>query len=234
MALSLVARSIGLSKPSLFKRTLIFAGSFDPFALHHESILQKLLGLKELLIKEDPTVPIDVIVWPVGPYKEKTQITTPMDRWAMLKLGLEEYPSVKLNTHDLENDFLGYSSTFDMQRALAFEPKTALTESYHSPLYMPGVLNEIWHVIGADNVDHIRDWEMGPNLWKFARWIIVPREGFTPAKLPSHSHLLDPIPGSCTNIRTDIASGNPWEHAVKPQVAEYIKHYGLYGYRRVA
>ena len=85
MALSLVARSIGLSKPSLFKRTLIFAGSFDPFALHHESILQKLLGLKELLIKVDPTVLIDGIVGPVGPFTEKTRSTTPKFRWAVLQ-----------------------------------------------------------------------------------------------------------------------------------------------------
>ena len=41
-----VAACIVAEKPTLFRRLIVFAGSFDPFALHHREIVEQLVKLK--------------------------------------------------------------------------------------------------------------------------------------------------------------------------------------------
>jgi nicotinic acid mononucleotide adenylyltransferase len=232
MELAGVAKSIGASKLTLFKRTLLLAGSFDPFALHHREIVEKLLVLKAELIAADPLVPIEIVVWPVGPYSTKQQVAPAAVRKEMLLAGLEGL-DVEVNTHDLDYTDCGYTSTYEMQAQLTYNPKTEWREEYLAIRLVPVVLNEVWHVIGADNVDGIRGWDQGNDLWRHGRFLILSRPGSVPEKLPSYHQLLDlHIPASCTDIRQLIGERKPWEHLVAPAVTGIITSNRLYGYKK--
>ena len=61
------AREIAKDRPILFRRMLLYPGSFDPPANHHIDIIVKLIELKRSMEQCDPTVPVDVVAWPVGP-----------------------------------------------------------------------------------------------------------------------------------------------------------------------
>ncbi len=236
MELASVAQKIDANKPTLFKRTFVFAGSFDPFAPHHRRIITDVLQpIKSSLLQQDPSLPVEIVIWPVGPYSAKQQVAPAAARKEMLFAGLGDVVhDIKVETHDLDYPGCGYTSTYSMQAQLANNPRTDWREEYLIVLSSPAVLTEIWHVIGADNVDGIRDWDQGSDLWKHGRFLILPREGYTPKKLPPHHEMLDPenLSGESTTIRDAIAKRQPWEHLVAPAVAAIIKRDKLYGYEK--
>ncbi len=207
----------------------IFAGSFDPWGRHHQAILAALKALADTLQAQD-SVSTRVVVWPVGAYSDKQQVASVEDRLIMLTKALEGL-TVELVTDDLKHEGFGYTSNYQMQARFAFEPSSELQHEYLSPQHRPGVLGEVWHVIGADNVDNIKRWNEGRELWTQARWIVIDRPGYAPKELPPKSICLSvPAEGSCTDLRARIANNQSWEHLVSETVALYIKKRGLYGY----
>ncbi|MDP1690237.1 MAG: hypothetical protein Q8L52_03490 [bacterium] len=232
MNLADMAADIAAKKPTLFRRVFVFAGSFDPFAIHHLEIVGKLIELKRLMMVTDPSVPVDIVVWPISAYASKQQVAAAEDRKGMLERGLAGL-DVVLQLDDLLHDSFGYTSTYEMQNKLALQHHTELQHEYF--VSNPSVITEVWHVIGADNVDHIKEWNEGRNLWERARFIVIARPGYEPVKLPPRSVLLvgETFRGtSCTNIRTLIAVNEPWEHFVPEPVADYIKTRGFYQPKR--
>jgi nicotinate (nicotinamide) nucleotide adenylyltransferase len=230
MTLSEVAAQIAASKPTLFRRAFVFAGSFDPFAVHHREIVEKLVELKNGMRRLDPDVPVEIIVWPIVAYATKQQIASAEDRKEMLVralVGLDVRPEL----NDLRYDGFGYTSTHQMQTMLSAELRTDIRHEYFVPIHTPAILTEVWHVVGADNVDNIKEWNEGYDLWNRARFIVVSRPGHEPTELPPHSIIIANEAAenrSGTNIRALIAAKQPWEHLVSESVAAYIKERGLY------
>jgi nicotinate-nucleotide adenylyltransferase len=79
-------------------------------------------------------------------------------------------------------------------------------------------------------------WFQGDTLMKNWPFLIIPRKGYIhPAKLslPKKFKVLDiAVPEiSSTTIRQKINQGNAFEHLVVPEVARYIKRFGLYGWK---
>lgn len=228
--MKLAAACIAGQKPIVFRRAFVFAGSFDPFAMHHREIVEKLLTLKRLILADEPGIPVDVIVWPVGAYGTKQQVAPPADRMEMLQRGLQGF-DVTLNLDDLLNDSFGYTSTYQMEVRIAAEFQEALQDDYLVPAHAP-VLTQVWHVIGSDIVDQIKEWNEGLRLWSRGRFIVVNRPGYKLKELPPRSIVLSEgklVPGAAsTNIRKLITAKQPWEHLVPGKVAAYIKRHHLY------
>ncbi len=223
------ATRIAHKAPTLFRRFFLLPGSFDPCAKHHRKIVEALRALAVSAETEDK-IPTRVVVWPIGPYDDKQQVASVEDRLNMLTQALEGLP-IELITDDLKHEGFGYTSNYQMQARFAFEPSSELQHEYLSPQHRPGVLGEVWHVIGADNVNNIKRWNEGRDLWTQARWIVIDRPGYAPKELPPKSIVLSvSAEGSCTDLRARIANNQPWEHLVSESVALYIKERGLYGY----
>jgi len=228
--MKLAAACIAEDKPVIFRRVLVFAGSFDPFAMHHREIVEKLLTLKRLMVNDEPGVPVDVVVWPVGAYGTKQQVALPRDRMEMLQRGLRGL-DVTLNLDDLLSDDFGYTSTYQMEVRIAAKFQEELQDDYLVPVQAQ-VITQVWHVIGADIVGQIKEWNEGFKLWQQGRFIVVSRPGYKPKELPPKSIVLPAgkmVPGAAsTNIRKLIAAKQPWEHLVPEEVATYITRHRLY------
>lgn len=225
-----VAARIAAGKPTLFRRVIVFAGSFDPFAVHHREIVEQLVELKYWMTYLDLDVPVDLLVWPVGAYATKHQSAPAVHRKAMLELGLDGL-DVVLRSDDLEHDDIGYTSTYEMQAQLSSDIRYDLRDEYCAHHHTPVVLTEVWHAIGADNIGEIKLWNEGFQIWRQARFIVLARPGYKVGELPRKSILLElkkSLDASCTNIRELIAAKKPWEHLVQDTVAAYIKKHGLY------
>jgi nicotinic acid mononucleotide adenylyltransferase len=226
--------SVAASRPALFRRAFVYAGSFDPIGPHHVGIIEELVRYKEWLLAEDPTVPVRVIVWPVGPYDGKTQLAPPKVRKEMLTAALAHLGNrIEIETIDLDTERAIGTTTYRMQEMLSHVPHTEMRDIYFTPLAVPSVVTEVWHVIGVDNVDQIKKWEQGEELLRHnARFIALARTGYEPkTKLPKGAVVLDfGVSGASTDIRTAIKSGEPWEHLLHPHVAAIVKREKLYGY----
>ncbi len=232
-----LAAQLSGKPPTRFRKKLVFAGSFDPFANHHRALIEELLLVKADIIAnmtaKKQEVEVSVVVWPVGPYSEKQQIAPPEARMKMLRADLKGV-DVHLELHDLEFPESGYTSTFEMQRQLCRETSAELAYEYLIVDGLPDIMTEVWHVVGSDNVAKIKGWDDGSRLWKQARFIVLARDGYVPEELPSNSFVLEGKPGSCSSIRELIANGDVWEHLVSEDVAAIIKNDSLYGYKKPA
>lgn len=81
-----------------------------------------------------------------------------------------------------------------------------------------------------------KTWAAGEILMKERRFYIVPREGYPNPRsliLPPQFEVLDiSVPEmSSSDIRQRIGSGKPFEHFVTAGVANYVKRFGLYGWK---
>lgn len=209
------------NRPVLFERVALYPGSFDPINNNHLDIIAHLCSLD-----------VDkVIVWPVGPYGSKMQRAPHEHRREMIIRATKDFPDVVCRFDDLERE-RGYTSNYRMQMDLSVVPQDALRDELMIPLAMPMLVREIWHVIGADNVGSIRsDWNEGDEMWRKARFLIVPCDHVTLTELPNRAKML-PISARnlrCKIIRHLIRSGEDrWQSAVPDSVAEYILKHSLY------
>lgn len=81
------------------------------------------------------------------------------------------------------------------------------------------------------------EWVEGDSLMKDWHFYVLPRSGYShpaQASLPPNFRVLE-IAGlpdvSSTDIRRRIAAGQPFERLVTPEVAAYIKRFGLYDWK---
>jgi len=224
-------RLIANRRPVLFMRTFLFAGSFDPPANHHRKIIERLAAERAFLLEKEPEIPIEIRIWPVGPYSSKQQIASPDQRKIMVHYAFRDIDGVVFDWRDLKRQG-GFTSNMRMQADLSLLPRPELAALYFTPNDAPRVLRDIYHVVGADNVPEIMDWNEGYDLWHNAQFIVTRRRGFTIDKLPPHATVFDvEFSGSCTEIRQLISEGKPWEHTVHPKVAEHIRINRLYGFK---
>lgn len=224
----MTARNIKLGeRPTLFQRVLLMAGGFDPFAQHHKDIV--------LALSEIPDVN-RIVIYPVGPYRdpnsgfpEKNPLASIQHRVAMCRLGTQGIDRIEVDDYDAR--ILGFTSTWDQLIRYSSTPRRDCFALFGPMLLMPVLVRDVWLVIGADNVQYIKTWNDGSELWNNARFIIVSRPGEAPTELPKNYRSLKlNLTGNSKNIRPHIANGDAWEHLVPPDVAEYIKLNGLYGH----
>jgi hypothetical protein len=194
--------AVGSDSEVLFRRRLIFAGAFDPPTRFDCEVFDQLCALQARLLVEEPSVPVETIIFPVGAYAAAREWSEPAIRKELAQIAFgENY----VNDYDLAHA-RGFTSTYGMQTLFSFEPRSDLKDKFMSTLYMPGVLSDVWHVINARYVDEIESWNEGRELWKSAHFLIVGNK--RPTVMPPHSQFIE-IKEPWVDIRGLIKARNP-------------------------
>jgi nicotinate-nucleotide adenylyltransferase len=189
----------------LTKKVGIIGGTFDPPHIGHLIIADQILHRYQLQ---------EIWFMPnyLPPHKEKTSNTSACDRLKMLELAIEDHPSFKIETIELERN--GKSYTYDTMRLLRKrEPNT-----------------EFFFIIGADMVEFLPNWYKIEELIKLVRFIGVNRPEYqTKTAYPIDIVTIPDVYISSSMIREKIAKGESVKYLVPNSVLQYIKEKGLYG-----
>lgn len=161
----------------------------------------------------------EVIIIPCALRPEKPELAflTPIDRMMLCTLAFESVPQTRLEFFDLPN--LVFSKTYELQKM--FEH-----------------MGQIWHVIGSDNFQPLRDgrqyfrhWERGEEMWQTFNFAIMVEQEFPvrPADIPPHRQLFYPKSKvHSSDIRALVCEGKPISGLVPPMVELYIRRKNLY------
>ena len=190
-------------------RIALFGGSFNPPGLHHRLIAERLAASFD-----------QVRVIPCGPRPDKvaTNHIPPVYRATLADLVFAGIPGVEVDLFDLEQE--SFSRNHELQTR--FEPE-----------------GEVWHVVGADLVEHGRSgqsliqrtWDRGAWLWENARFAVISRPGHPLAAEdlpPHHQQITVDVPGSSSEIRDRLGRGQSIQHLVTRRAQAYLERYGLY------
>ncbi len=191
------------------QRIALFGGSFNPPGLHHRLIAERLAESFD-----------QVRVIPCGPRPDKSSVTEvpAVYRAALADITFEGIPNTSVDLFDLEQE--------------VFTRNHQLQSRYET-------LGEVWHVVGADLVEHgargesliQRSWEYGRSLWQQANFAVLSRPGhpLDPSDLPPQHELITlDVPGSSTAIRERLSSGQSVDSLVTQRALSYLERYGLY------
>lgn len=187
----------------------VFGGTFDP--VHHGHLIvaeyvRESVGLDRVVFI--PTM--------ISPHKADDAVTPAAHRLAMLREGVKSNPFFQVS--DMEVERGGVSYTVDTLRALA--------EAHRS--------DQLYLLIGADNLIEFRTWKEPAEIVRLARLVVMNRPGFPSAQrdpeLPENI-IQCPVPSidiSATEIRQRVVNGLTISNLVPPGVARYIGRHRLY------
>jgi nicotinate-nucleotide adenylyltransferase len=213
------------------ERAAIYGGTFDPVHNGHLKVarrVQKLFGLEQVIF-----VPACV-----PPHKRGTGITSAYHRFAMLSLATEHDERLRVSTIELEQP----------DRPYAVETVARMQERLGSNC-------RLFFVMGADSWSEITTWREWERLLTMCDHIVVTRPGYEVNANASLAESLIDVRGksdeavqaiitspapqifltdavfedvSATDIRTAAQGNDELINMVPPEVAAYIKKYGLY------
>lgn len=200
-------------------KLLVFGGSFDPVHRGHVAMADA------AKVQWRP----DLLVWipsRQAPHKLDAQPAAPEDRADMLRAVLvDRGPDEALRLDEF--DRCGPSYSVDTLEHLAAEFPQA----------------ELAFLCGGDSLSHLATWRDLPRLFRLARFLFAPREGWGPereepfrAELPAGLDALlritwlemEPVRCSSTAIRGALAANEGVGTDLPPAVAELIAARGLY------
>lgn len=194
-------------------KVAIFGFSANPPGNHHLVIVQKLLEVFE-----------KVIVMPRGTDSNKpsTAETTTFQRKEMVKLVFSNIQNVEIDFFDLDENI--------------FTPTWMIDQKYKARFSNL----EIWHAAGGDLIkggNKVRSeiqerWQKGLEIWTNLNWAVIDHLDYPIdlRDLPPHSMLIkiDKLGGRSTTIRNKVATGQPINNLVPPEIESYIKNHNLY------
>ncbi len=185
----------------------IFGGSFDP--VHNAHLLVARAAVEELKLDRLIFIPAAQ-----SPFKPDAKPAPANDRLRLLRLALAGHPEFRVDDVELLRG--GVSYTIDTVRALHDRhPDAAL----------------FW-LIGADHVMTLHKWKAADELAKLIQFIVVPRPGLAPERLPEpwRGVFLKGVPMgvSSSDIRARIRAGLSIDLLVPAAVAEAIANNRLY------
>lgn len=217
-------------------RAAVFGGSFDPIHLGHTGIAERATDAFRL----------ERVLWIPArrpPHKPDRILAEDHMRLAMTLLATAHRP--RWTVLDLELSRPGQSYTYDT----LLEIPEHLAR-YTSPRSEGGFAErrrelELFLIIGSDNLHGLPGWRNAEDVLRLARPIVVLREGTRDAHLAdlrgrmSMDALerieagfleLPPLPQSSTVIREALARGEMPDGALAPEVEDFIRGKGLYGF----
>lgn len=192
------------------KKIALLGGSLNPPGLHHRKMAERLAAL--------PFID-EVVIVPCGPRPDKGSVNDvdSIHRAVMADITFKGIPKVTVDLFDLENG--------------TFTRTCKLDDIYREK-------GEIWHVVGTDLVRGgntggskiQRKWVKGTEIWNRIRFIVFNRPNFAcgTTDYPPNNTIIDGFDGSSSLIRENIFRHESFEHLVAPEVANYIKRFGLY------
>ena len=182
-------------------RTGILGGSFDP--VHHGHLILARAALEELGLDRVIFVPANV-----SPHKTASVPATGDDRLAMVRLAIAGEPGFEACDCELHRPPPSY--TLDtLQELKARHPD-----------------DELWLLIGTDNVAKFDTWHKPDEIRRLAGIAVLDRaQGTTACDWPVIRKLVDI---SSTDIRGRIAAGRSIRYLTPDAVCDYIALHGLY------
>ncbi len=190
----------------------VLGGAYDPFHYGHLMLAEEIRDAKRLT---------GVLFVPAynHPFKNDTARATYTQRVAMTRLGLQTSPNLLVNEIEAEENLPGY--TIDTIKAL----KKRFPRSVFR------------FIIGADNLEQIKDWHRPQELLQEVNILAGARPGYElkPLKGPPSSSIelveVNTPDISSTRLRRELREGTPCEKLLEfiPQaVCDYIRKEKLY------
>ena len=192
----------------------LLGGTFNPIHLGHIALARQ--AYTEFQLDK-------VIVMPCGnpPHKPKTQILDAVHRCNMVKLAIQNYPELEYSDYEVTRTAYSYS----------YKTLEAFNERYPN----------IYFIIGADSLLHLRDWVKPERIMELATIVVARRDQHSLQELEDCAnslradfnaqilfmHLSD-IPISSSEIRERIGQQQDISAMLNEDVAHYIAQNGLY------
>src|SRR3989338_6735268 len=194
------------------KKIVIYGGAFSPPHVGHAIAIEAVLR----------NFPCDEIwIMPSSERLDKRIGIFGKDRVAMLKIMIKEFfakSKIPIKISVLELNRPGLTTTY-------------ATKSELERLYPK---NKFYFLIGSELLWDIRNkWVKGRELWRSAYFLAIRKPGEKiPPKMPPNIKLVDNdivwVNVSSTLVRDFIKKGYSGIPYIHPEVARYIKKYGLY------
>lgn len=141
---------------------IVFGGAFNPVTKAHIDIV-------EFLKKEFPTCKFTFL--PVSSAYTKRSLASNYHRLNMLNLAIDDYEDVDVSTLEMnDTDFLG-----------TYQSLIRLSDLYEEDIYF---------VMGADNLNHVDKWINASGLLSEFKFIVLGRDDIDIADVFSNHHLL--------------------------------------------
>ena len=189
------------------EKIAILGGSFNPIHIGH-------LILANTVCEEFNLDKIIFVPCYIQPLKSNKDFASAEDRLAMIKLAIQNNPKFELS--DIEIKRKGKSYTVD-------------TLKYFKQKY-----DDLYFVIGADNIKDFHRWKEPDTILKLAKLIVTNRGGIElkiPKRLRGKKIFVCKIPDieiSSTLIRNNIRSNKSIKYLVPEKVEKYIIKNKLY------
>ncbi len=198
------------------KRIGILGGSFDPVHLGHISLAKDAISQCGL---------DSVIFMPAyrQPFKLDTNLSSDVDRLAMLEDALGDNPKLQISPWEIENKGISYT----------YLTLRSLREGHPDDKY--------YFITGADTFLKINIWKNADELLADNRFIIGNRPGYREQELLKQISIIREkysteillinnlrLDISATNIRKKVALGESITSLVPAAVERYITEHGLY------
>lgn len=186
------------------KKIGLVGGTFNPPHYGHlliASEIKEALGLDEM----------HFLPAAQSPFKDKNTRVTDENRLDMLKLALQELPQSSIETIELERG--GVSYTVDTVKELV--------ETHEE--------TEYFFLIGADQVEKLRDWYKIDELVNLVTIVAVPRPGYSlQTDYPVQFVTIPQLDVSSTELRRRLQEGISTRFLMPQSVAAYCEKEGLY------
>ncbi len=186
----------------------VFGGTFDPIHKGHILVVEHLVKFLNLDY---------IIIVPCGvPPHKRRLLASPKQRCEMVRLATCNNPQVILSTIEAEKENVSY--TIDTIEEIKKEYPC----------------NNLFFIIGADNVKEISTWKDYNKLLKMCNFVAISRPGYSLDKekfsYSNHIKLINfpTLDISSSHIRECMVLGEPIDDFVPSSVREYIRENGLY------
>lgn len=136
------------------KRIAIYGGTFDPVHSGHLEVARSVSQL--FAIDEFLFVPARV-----APHKQDAQVSSTIDRYAMLALATQEDPRLCISTFELD----GTATQYTVDTLRHFRAQS-------------GAFADLFFVMGADSWTDITSWRQWEMLLSLVNHIVVTRPGY--------------------------------------------------------
>ncbi len=170
------------------------------------------------------TLDLDQVIFvPAGrpPHKNPAQVTSALDRLAMLRLAVGDNPSFAVDTLELGRE----GKSFTADTLATFKERE------------PGA--DLWFIIGGDSLADLHTWRRPGTIVSLARLAVARRPGWD-VDLDRVNYLLPQTTGridvvdtplidiASHEIRTRASRSQPIRYLIPEAVREYIDRNGLY------
>ena len=193
----------------------VFGGSFNPPINSHVLLAKQILDKVQIIEK--------LIFVPVSTKYQKQELIEDKHRYNMLKIICQKEGKLEVSNIEMKTDKQLYTiQTLDIFK-----------EKYKE--------NDIYFVMGTDNLKEVETWKEAERLLKDYKIIVLEREDDKLENIIKNSKLLteyrnslikidgiDKIFLSSTMIRDKIKNGENVEEFIDKEVLEYIKENKLY------